>query len=312
MSFKDFSNLVRLPLGIMASMSGLASAFVVILLQNPDLNLFTAIWDYLGQIIVGLPIPFLIVCGAMAINDYYDYEADLQNNRKDRPLTSGKFTKQFALNISIIMMVVGAVLTFILKFFWSYRVQDYIFPAVLLFIGIAVSYSTWLKKYGFLGNIAVSLSYPAAMLLAMGVVGATDNNAIISISSFVTMIFFSALGREVLKGVMDIEGDEAQGVKTIAVRYGAKNAAYLCTILFILAVPFSPIPLFYTFSTNIISSIIYAVFIALALILLILSGANLIKDPSKEVGVKGRKQTKLSFWFIVLGFFVATLILGIK
>ena len=313
MSFKDFSNLIRLPLGVMASISGLASAFVVILLQNPNTGLLSVLGDYLGQIIIGLPIPFLIVCGAMAINDYYDYEADLKNNRKDRPLTSGKFTKQFALYLSIIMMGLGAVLTFILYFFWPYRVQVYIFPAVLLFVGIAISYSTWLKKYGFLGNIVVSLSYPAAMMLAMGVVGATNTNAIISITSFVILIFFSALGREVLKGVMDIEGDKAQGVKTIAVRYGAKNAAYLCTILFLIAVPFSPVPLIYTFLPNsLIASVIYSVFIGIALILLILSGFNLIKDPSKETGIKGRKQTKLSFWFVVLGFFGATLILGFK
>ena len=93
MSFKDFSNLIRLPLGVMASISGIAAAFVVIFLENPDFNLLTVIDTYLGQIIIGLPIPFLIVCGAMAINDYYDYEADLQNNRMDRPLTSGKFYK---------------------------------------------------------------------------------------------------------------------------------------------------------------------------------------------------------------------------
>ena len=197
--------------------------------------------------------------------------------------------------------------------FWPERVQVYIFPVVLLFIAIAVSYSTWLKKYGFLGNIAVSLSYPAAMMLAMGVVGATNSDAIISITSFVIMIFFSALGREVLKGVMDIEGDKTQGVKTIAVRYGAKKAAYLCTFFFIVAIPFSPVPLIFTFWTNtLLGSIIYSVCIAITLLLLVLSGVNLINNPTKEVGVKGRKQTKLAFWFLVLGFFIATILLGLK
>ena len=316
MSFKDFSNLVRLPLGVMASISGLAAGIVAILVDNNSYNLYSVYTIFLWQILVGLPIPFLIVCGAMALNDYYDYEADLKNNRKDRPLISGKFAKKFALNVSIIMMVVGALLTLILYIFWGYsggnhRVQIYIFPAVLVFIGIAISYSTWLKKYGFLGNIAVSLSYPAAMMLAMGVVGVTSSDAIISISSFVVMIFFSALGREVLKGVMDIEGDKQQGVKTIAVRYGAKKAAYFCTILFFIAVPFSPIPLLITFSKNILSAVIYTIFISVTLILTLDSGIKLIKDPSKETGIRGRKQTKLGFWTLVLGYFTATIILGI-
>ncbi len=312
MSFKDFSDLIRLPLGVMASISGLAAGIVAILVENSNYNLFSILKVYLGQILIGLPIPFLIVCGAMALNDYYDYEADLKNNRKDRPLISGIYTRKFALNLSILMMVLGAILSLVLYIFWSNSVQIYIFPAVLLFIGIAISYSTWLKKYGFLGNIVVSLSYPAAMMLAMGVVGVRSSDAIISITSFVMMIFFSALGREVLKGVMDIEGDKLQGVKTIAVRYGAQKAAYFCTFLFIIAVPFSPIPLIITFyPRSIISAIIYTVSIGLTLILTIHSGIKLILDPSKETGIKGRKQTKLGFWSLVLGYFLASIILGL-
>ena len=313
MSFKDFSDLIRLPLGVMASISGLAAGFMIILIEKVNYNLLDVFQNYLGQIIVGLPIPFLIVCGAMALNDYYDFDADLKNNRLDRPLISGIYSKPFALYLSIVMMGLGAVLTIVLYLFWPYRVQFYIFPAVLLFITIAVSYSTWLKKYGFLGNIVVSLSYPAAMFLAMGVVGTRDPEAILTLTSFVVMIFFSALGREVLKGVMDIEGDKAQGVKTIAVRYGPKNAAFFCTFLFLVAVPFGPVPLMVTFwSRSLLASILYTVSIATTLLLLITSGIRLIRDPSKETGIKGRKQTKLAFWSLVVGFFLATIVLGIR
>ena len=221
-------------------------------------------------------------------------------------------TAVFALQVAIIMMALGGLLTLVLWLLWPYRVQIYIFPAVLFFIFIAVSYSTWLKKYGFLGNIAVSSSYPAAMMLAMGVVGATSIEGIITITSFVAMIFFSALGREVLKGIMDIEGDKTQGVKTIAVRYGAENAARMCTFLFILAIPFSPIPLFITFlPRSIIASIFYSISIVLTLFFLLQSGFRLIKEPSKEMGIKGRKETKLAFWSLVLGFFIAAIFLGI-
>jgi len=311
-SFKDFSSLIRLPLGIMASLSGLASAFVVILIENENLNFFSILAEYLGQILIGLPIPFLIVCGAMAINDYYDYEADLKNKRSDRPLTSGKFERKFALNVSLIMMTLGGVLSLLLYILWPDRVQVYIFPAVILFIGISISYSTWLKKYGFLGNIAVSLSYPAAMMLAMGVVGVTKQEAIVSISSFVTMIFFAALGREVLKGIMDMEGDREQGVKTIAVRLGAKNAAIICTAFFILAIPFSPVPFILTFyPRSLLASLFYGVFISLTIIILLYSGIKLIQNPDKVNGIKGRKLTKLAFWCLVLGFFLASLSLGL-
>ena len=56
------------------------------------------------------------------------------------------------------------------------------------------------------------------------------------------MAFLSNTGREVTKGIVDVKGDEMQGVKTLAVRYGQKNAAIAATIFYLLAVLLSPIP----------------------------------------------------------------------
>ncbi|MHA2365756.1 MAG: UbiA family prenyltransferase [Candidatus Hodarchaeales archaeon] len=303
----DFSDLIRLPLGFMASLSGLAAGFIVIRLQNPDLNILDIfLREYLGQIIIGFPIPLLIVCASMAINDYYDYPADVKNNRLDRPLVRNAYSPTFALNSAIIMFVIGLILTIILFIFWEH-VEIYIIVAALFFILIAVSYSTWMKKTGLLGNIGVSSSYPAALILGGMVVGITDHNARITIFSFGLLIFFSALGRELLKGVMDIEGDIEVGVNTIAVRYGPKNAAIFSTVLFLIAVPFAPIPLIFGFNSNIISFVIYSLLIGLMVLIQLYSGIILIKQPIKEIGIKGRKTTKLAFWAGVLGFFLSAL-----
>lgn len=308
---KELSNLMRFPLGIMASLSGLAAGFIAIKIEDSTLSLLDIIQSYLGQLLVGFPIPMLIVCGAMVINDYYDYEADLRNDRQDRPLVRGVFSRQFALLLSIAMLALGGLLTLVLFLFFE-KVETYLFPTVLVFIGISVAYSTFLKRYGLLGNIAVSLSYPAAVILSMGVVGVTQSEAIITITSFGFMIFLAALGREVLKGVMDMEGDEAQGVRTIAIRYGPLNAARLATFFFVLAVPLAPIPLVVTFlESSIIPAILYSIFTTLMIVLLLYAGVTLVQDPSKETGTKGRKITKLAFWSVVLGFFLASLTLGL-
>ena len=161
----------------------------------------------------------------------------------------------------------------------------------------------------FLGNVGVSLSYPAALVLGGAVVGIDQSSVWITIVAFGAMIFVSALGREVLKGVMDMEGDKDQGVKTIAVRYGAKNAAILSAIFFIFAIPLAPIPLIYGFMSSLISSITYSIFVFLLLCIQLYSGVILIREPTKEVGIKGRKFTKLAFWAGLFGLFFAAITL---
>jgi geranylgeranylglycerol-phosphate geranylgeranyltransferase len=59
---------------------------------------------------------------------------------------------------------------------------------------------------------------------------------------FASIAFLSNTGREITKGIVDVKGDEMQGVKTLAVRYGQKNAAIAATIFYSLAVLLSPIP----------------------------------------------------------------------
>jgi hypothetical protein len=41
------------------------------------------------------------------------------------------------------------------------------------------------------------------------------------------------------------------------------------------------------------------------------SGYILLKEPNKNNGIKGRKLTKLGFWALILGFFMAGMALGI-
>ena len=210
------------------------------------------------------------------------------------------------------MIVIGFINSFFLYILWPQTVNLAVIPAVIFFILISISYSTWLKKYGFLGNIAVSISYPATMILAMFVMGVSSAEAMFSIAAFVTMVFILGLGREVLKGIMDVEGDRDTGVETIAIRYGQKNATILSIAFFITAIPLAPIPLITTFfARNTLSSIIYIIFTSTSLILFNYSGYKLLKKPNKENGIKGRKLTKLGFWALILGFFLAALFLGV-
>ena len=306
----EYFRLIRFPLGIMAAISGLAAGFVVIRLEDPNnTSILKILSDYFLHILVGMPIPALIVWGSMAINDYYDLESDKANNRLDRPLVRNVFSPNVALYSSIIMFILGAFLSLVLINIGLLAVNYMVVVFTIIFIFIAISYSTWLKKFGFLGNIGVSLSYPAAILLGGFVVGITNDTVLYTIISFGLLIFFSALGREVLKGIMDVEGDKIQGVKTIAIRYGEKNAAFFTFVLYLISILFAPVPLVLGFNGYLLSSIFYVGFVSLMILINLYASMNLIKEPSKENGIKGRKLTKIGFWFAVIGYFASALVL---
>ena len=48
------------------------------------------------------------------------------------------------------------------------------------------------------------------------------------------MAFLSNTGREITKGIVDVKGDSAEKVKTLAVRYGEKKAAIVATVFYVL------------------------------------------------------------------------------
>jgi 4-hydroxybenzoate polyprenyltransferase len=67
--------------------------------------------------------------------------------------------------------------------------------------------------------------------------------------------FFLLLSREIIKGCEDIEGDEKEGVKTLAIRIGIEKSAKISMTFAILAIIFFILPLF----TNIINHLFFLI-----------------------------------------------------
>ena len=59
---------------------------------------------------------------------------------------------------------------------------------------------------------------------------------------FVAIAFLSNTGREVTKGIVDVEGDRSHNIKTIAVTYGERTAAAAAAVFSFFAVSLSPLP----------------------------------------------------------------------
>ncbi len=106
---------------------------------------------------------------------------------------------------------------------------------------IVVTYVTVGKRSGLPGNFLVSACVAIPFIYgSVTVISQVQLNVLL----FASMAFLSNTGREITKGIVDVKGDDAQGMKTLAVRYGEKNAAVAASLFYVSAVCLTPIPWF--------------------------------------------------------------------
>lgn len=316
--FHDIYDLTRLPLGIMGAVAGFTAGMIVVLVhhQDPSKNTLLIVIELLPQYwelaVLGLAIPFLIVGASMAINDYHDYEADRINKRVDRPLVRNPdLNPNFVLVLSLSMIIAGILLSFLL-----FMDNILVVLGVTIFSFLSVSYNIWTKEKGLLGNMTVAACDTAPFLLALIAMAGNEGGVGISYlfssdivnTTLIVLImagiaFFGVIGRELIKGVMDIEGDRAADSQTFAVRYGPKRAVQLASIFFIVVIVLAPLPLFIKFQNN----ILYAIFMLIAIFLLFYSVLVLSRDQSVAAGKKGRTYTRTALWSGALSFLIGAL-----
>ncbi len=307
-SLHDIYDLIRFPLGVMAAIAGLTAGMIVVLVQEktPEETLFDFLLTYLSThlnlAILGLSIPFLIVGASMAINDYHDYEADKINNRIDRPLVRNPhLNPNHVLFLSLMMIAIGIILSLIL-----FSNNLWVVFGVVFFSFLSISYNIWTKDLGLLGNITVATCDTAPYILALVAMGAKDVNTVLVVIIMSAITFCGVVGRELVKGIMDMEGDEAAGSYTFALRYGPKQAVILASLFFIGVIILAPAPLFIKFQNN----LLYAFFIAIAIFILIYTVIILYKDQSYEAGKKARHYTRTALWMGAIAFLVGALCLS--
>jgi len=216
---------LRLARPINCAMMGFA-VFVGAVLANPNFSLES--WQ---SIFYGFLTGFMLTGAAMAINDYYDRAIDAINEPA-RPIPSGDVSPVEALLFAALLSLAG----FIFAVFNS-----------LLCLGVAViswvlvvTYLTVGKRSGLPGNFLVSACVAAPFIYgSITVTGQFQPNVWL----FAAMAFLSNTGREITKGIVDVKGDQAEGVKTLAVRYGEKPAAVGASVFYLSAVALTPVPL---------------------------------------------------------------------
>jgi geranylgeranylglycerol-phosphate geranylgeranyltransferase len=205
--------------------------------------------------------------GANAINDFFDIEID-RVNKPTRPIASGKISLKAGFIFSVIMFVIGILLSVIIN--WQTFIIAFL-TSLLLYL-----YSAKLKRTVIWGNLTVSLATALAFVYG----GIAINKFYYSIIPAVFSFFFH-LGREIIKDAEDIEGDSKNNAITFPVKYGITKSLVLTSSIFILLIILTILPyLFKIYGANYLAVVILGVDFVLVYVMI----SMWINSSSRNLG----------------------------
>ncbi len=221
----------------------------------------------LSELFLGFMWGFFLSGSAMILNDFFDIEVD-KINAPNRPLPSGLISSNTAIVFSIIISLLGLIISFFIN---KAAVLLYI---IFWFIGFL--YNWKLKEKGLLGNLFVSSSVAVTIILGAIVVGNPWNKAVLIFS---LMLFVFDLGEEIAADAMDIEGDKKRNIKSIAILIGRQKALNISFLLFMIYIILSFIPVILN-----LFGISYLIIISLTNSMILIWGIKLIKSSTIKEG----------------------------
>ena len=249
----------------------------------------------LTRMALGFVTGFTFLAAANTINDYYDRKIDAVNE-PNRPIPSGSIKPKEALGYATVLSVIG----FVAAYFTNVPSLALAVIAWFLF----TYYATKGKRTGVLGNLIVStciaIPFIYGSLIAKEVIDKALSPIVIV---FASLAFFSTVGREITKGIVDVEGDKLEGVKTVAVLHGSRKAAFSAAIFYILAVVLS----FFPWLLGEVS-VWYLLFVALADLGFIFSSTSLLHDYSRENARRVKNMVRI--WMVISLFAFIAGVLG--
>lgn len=242
-------------------------------------------------IILAMLVVFFETAAGNVINDYFDYKIDLIN-KPERPLPSGRISLKAGRNYGYLQFLLGTICGFLI----SYLTNNWIpFVIVLISDVILYLYAYKLKSTPLIGNLTVGFMTGFGFVFG----GFTINTPeIISISIFLGFFaFVMTTAREIIKDIEDVEGDKAEGAKTLPILIGTKTPAILAVALIVIDSALCPILYF-----NHIFGIYYLVVIAIAVILFLYSAVLILKSQDRETAHKASKYLKIGMLIAFVAF----------
>lgn len=279
MKFRAYLGLARPVNGFMMGMAVLIGEFIVL---RGRLDLPASLLGFLTA--------FTLTAGSMAANDYFDREVDAVNAPR-RPIPSGLVKPREALAFAGLLGGLGLLLSFL-----SWRLSGgFLAPLVAgLSFALALAYNGWGKKLGLPGNFMVSACVAVPFLYGAFMVGVYPS---LLLMFFAGMAFLSNTGREIIKGIADMEGDRLRQVETLALKCGVRQAGRLAAAFYVAAVILSFLPPLLG-----LVSFYYVPPVALACLGFIHVGLRIVRRQGVEEALRLKRLSLLWMLLGLLGF----------
>lgn len=241
--------------------------------------------------VYGFLTGFLLLSASMVLNDYFDREIDAVND-PTRPIPSGVVGSSEALSFALFLGSLGI--------FFSVYTGTITLLIAFISLAIAVSYNAKLKKTGLLGNALVSTNVAVPFVYGGFAVGSPSW----PLGIFALLAFLSNVGREIMKGIVDVPGDTARGVKSIAATKGNGSAAKYAAAFFLVAVALSTLPLALGLVTIFYGYVPLVVICDLGFLLTVYS---LFSNSSPRNAKRNKKYVLVWMTFGLLAFLLGTI-----
>lgn len=225
MKLKAFITIIRPANPLFGSLTAIIGVLTTnyFIIANFGLIRWTIPELFFVLILTALTYIFLAAAGNV-VNDIYDLEVD-RVNRPDRPLPSGQISVRQAKAWTAILILLSLLFSLLTVPYSFIGIWTIAIAALFAFIGLL--YAAKGKVMGIWGNFTVSISF--AFGLFYGALVTYLFIPLVILAYFITAA--SVLqGREIIKGIEDIEGDALRDVQTIARKYGARKAAILAAL----------------------------------------------------------------------------------
>lgn len=242
-------------------------------------------------IILAMLAVFFETAAGNVINDYFDYQIDLIN-KPNRPIPSGRISLKAGRNYGYLLFLLGTICGLLISL-----LTDNWIPFIIVLIADVVLYlyAYKLKSTPLIGNLAVGFMTGFGFVFAG--FSLNDPNIILTSIYLGFFAFVMTTARELVKDIEDMEGDKAEGAKTLPILYGEKITAILAFILII--VDCALCPLLYYIN---IFGFYYLIVIAIAVILFIYSAILIIRNQDRTTAAKVSKYLKIGMLIAFVAF----------
>jgi geranylgeranylglycerol-phosphate geranylgeranyltransferase len=178
--------------------------------------------DRVSDIVFAALTGACVAAGANAINDYFDIEID-RINKPNRPLPAGVLSAGQAKKMWLLASAAGIGLNLFLN--------TTAFVIACAAVAALYFYSSYFKKTVLMGNVLVGAMTGMTFIYGGAVAGSMRRAVFPALFAFL-----SNFGREVIKDMEDIKGDEAKGATTFPIRYGIQPARLTVALTMLLLI----------------------------------------------------------------------------